>query len=85
MTRSAQERWEDLRHKQSPVERATAVLRWTQMASQIRMSRIRARHPDASEAEMLALWTEETYRGTVDADFLARACAAIRNRDTAGA
>ena len=50
------------------------------MASQIRMKRLRERNPGASEAELLALWTEETYRGTVDAAFLARACEAIRSR-----
>jgi hypothetical protein len=38
------------------------------------------RNPGASDAELMALWVEETYRGTVDPGFLARACAAIRAR-----
>lgn len=42
-----------------------------------------ARHPDAPESELMALWTEQTYRGKVDPDFLARACAAIRAGVTA--
>jgi hypothetical protein len=46
----------------------------------IRLSAIRERNPGLSEAELMALWTEETYRGQVDADFLARACADIRAR-----
>lgn len=80
MTPKAQEQWFELRRAQAPVERATAVLRWSHLASEIRLKRLRERNPQASDAELMALWTEETYRGTVDASFLARACDAIRTR-----
>jgi hypothetical protein len=53
-------------------------MRWGQLTAQIRYDRFRERNPGASEAELLALWTEETYRGSVDAGFLARVCRAIR-------
>ena len=35
-----------------------------------------------ADAEVLALWTEETFRDSVDPVFLARACAEIRRRGT---
>lgn len=62
-----------------------AVLRWNHMANLIRLDRLRQRNPDASDWELMALWTEETYRGKVDAGFLARACDAIRSREHAQA
>ena len=45
-----------------------------------RMGMLRREHPDASEAELTAIWTEERYRDSLPADFLARAVAAIRER-----
>jgi hypothetical protein len=78
MTPETAEQWLALRRRQSQVDRATAVLHWAHTGSQIRMEQLRQRNPGASDAELLALWTEETYRGTVNADFLARVCAAIR-------
>ena len=45
-----------------------------------RMGMLRQEHPDASEAELTAIWTEERYRDSLPADFLARAVAAIRER-----
>jgi len=47
---------------------------------QLRMKLLSDRNPGVSQAELMALWTEETYRGSVDAGFLARACEAIRKR-----
>ena len=44
-----------------------------------RYNRIRTAHPDASEQEILALWTEETYRDSVSPDRLARLCQMIRD------
>ena len=44
-----------------------------------RYNRIRAAHPDAPEEEILALWTEETYRDSVPPDRLARLCQMIRD------
>lgn len=54
------------------------MLNWTHQLNLLRYTAIRARNPAASEAELISLWTEETYRDTVDPAFLARACAAIR-------
>ena len=51
------------------------------MQIQARMGMLREEHPEASEAELTALWTEERYRDSLPADFLARAVAAIRARD----
>jgi hypothetical protein len=78
MTPEAAEQWLMLRRRQSQVDRATAVLRWAHTGSQIRMEQMRQRNPGASDAELLALWTEQTYRGSVDDDYLARVCTAIR-------
>ena len=44
------------------------------------MGTLRREHPDASEAELTAIWTEERYRDSLPVDFLARAVAAIRER-----
>lgn len=43
-----------------------------------RYNRIRAAHPDATEQEILALWTEETYRDSVPPERLAHLCRMIR-------
>lgn len=43
-----------------------------------RYNRIRQANPGASEPEILALWTEETYRDSVSAEQLAQLCAMIR-------
>ena len=44
------------------------------------MGTLRREHADVSEAELTAIWTEERYRDSLPADFLARAVAAIRER-----
>ena len=61
------------------VERATQVLRWGHSLNVIRYNRIRQANPDAPEQEILALWTEETYRDSVPADRLAHLCQMIRD------
>lgn len=43
-----------------------------------RYNRIRAAHPHAAEQEILALWTEETYRDSVPPERLAHLCRMIR-------
>ncbi len=62
-------------------ERVQCMLDLSNMGIQARMSTLREQHPDASEAELTAIWTEERYRDSLDPEFLARACAAIRARD----
>ncbi len=64
----------------SGAERAMWWLNRVHSFNLLRYNAIRARNPAASESELIALWTEETYRDTVDPAFLARACAAIRAR-----
>ena len=66
----------------SPVQRLERMLNWSHEVNWIRMHRIHLNNPAASEAEVLALWTEETFRDSVDPGFLARACAEIRRRGT---
>ncbi|MCY3603925.1 MAG: hypothetical protein OXH12_12710 [Chloroflexi bacterium] len=51
------------------------------MGIEARMCTLREQYPDASEAELTAIWTEERYRDSLPADFLARAVKAIRERD----
>ena len=67
----------------SDVERATQVLRWGHTLNCIRFERIRSLHPEASEQEVLALYTEETYRDSVSAERLAQLCAKIRESPAA--
>ena len=62
-------------------ERADWWLRRTRTFGAARYRRIRQADPDASEPEILARWTEETYRESVPAERLARLCELIR-RDT---
>ena len=52
--------------------------------NEVRCGALRQRHPNASEAELDALWVEETYRDSVDQGWLARAVQAIKNRDRHG-
>ncbi len=56
------------------------MLDLSEMYIGVRMGVLREEHPDASEAELTAIWTEERYRDSLPADFLARAVAAIRAR-----
>ena len=63
-----------------PGERLDAMLDLVSLFVEPRMGVLRKEHPDASEAELTAIWTEERYRDSLPADFLARACAAIRER-----
>ena len=58
------------------------MLDLSEMYVGVRMSALRQEHPDASDAELTAIWTEERYRDSLPADFLARAVAAIRARDS---
>ena len=62
-------------------ERLQLMLDLASKGIQARMSTLRQQYPDASEAELTAIWTEERYRDSLDPEFLARACAAIRARD----
>jgi len=62
------------------VERLDEMLKWGDLGNQIRYEMIRQRNPGASECELVALWTEETYRHSLDTAFLTEALAAIRAR-----
>lgn len=62
-------------------ERLQLMLDLANAGIKARISMLRQEHPDASEAELTAIWTEERYRDELPADFLARAVAAIRARD----
>ena len=64
----------------SPGERLDDLLNLANAFIGARMGMLRREHPDASEAELTAIWTEERYRDSLPADFLARAVAAIRAR-----
>ena len=64
----------------SGIERLERMLNWCHEVNCIRMHRIEQNNPGATEGEVLALWTEETFRDTVDPGLLARACAEIRRR-----
>ncbi len=61
-------------------ERLTWMFDFVHEHNTARYEAIRRRNPEASAAELTALWTEETYRDRLPADFLARALAAIRER-----
>ncbi len=65
----------------TPGERLDYILDLAAMNIESRIAVLRQEHPDASEAELTAIWTEERYRDSLPADFLARAVAAIRARD----
>lgn len=62
-------------------ERLQLMLDLANAGIEARMAVLRQEHPDASEAELTAIWIEERYRDSLPADFLARAVAAIRARD----
>ena len=57
------------------------MLDLTNAGIEARMGVLREEQRDASEAELTAIWTEERYRNSLPADFLARAVQAIRERD----
>lgn len=65
----------------APEERVAWMMDFVHGMNLVRYGALRERHPDASEAELDAIWAEETYRDSVDPGFLARALNAIRNRD----
>lgn len=74
------------RHRQwwlglAEAERLQLMLDLANAGIEARMAVLRREHPAASEAELTAIWTEERYRDSLPADFLARAVAAIRARD----
>ena len=62
-------------------ERLQFMLNLTNAGIEARMGVLREEQRDASEAELTAIWTEERYRDSLPADFLARAVQAIRERD----
>ncbi len=62
-------------------ERLQLMLDLANAGIEARVGMLREEHPEASEAELTALWTEERYRDSLPAGFLARAVAAIRARD----
>lgn len=70
------EQWKRLQ----PGERLDAMLDLASLFVEPRMTTLREQYRDASEAELTAIWTEERYRDSLPADFLARAVAAIRER-----
>ena len=59
-------------------ERAERWLERISAIDDLRYERLRERHPAAGENELLALWTAETYRQSMPADWVARAVALIR-------
>lgn len=61
-------------------ERLQLMMDLANAGIEARMGMLRKEHPEASEAEITAIWTEERYRDELPADFLARAVAAIRAR-----
>ncbi len=66
-------------------ERLTWMFEFVHERNTARYEAIRARNPELSDGELTALWTEETYRDRLPADFLARALAVIRERGASGA
>lgn len=64
----------------SEVERATEMLDWCYQVRQISYEALRSRKPDAGENELLALWTEQTYRQSMPPEWVAKAVAMIRER-----
>jgi hypothetical protein len=54
------------------------MLDWCDELNRLRYQVIAARHPGAPDSELLALWTEQSYRGAVPDALLERALAAIR-------
>lgn len=65
----------------APEERVAWMMDFTQAINEVRYGALRQRHPDATPAELDALWVEETYRDSLDPEFLARAADAIRARE----
>ena len=68
----------------SGTERASWWMARNRLFDELRYDLIRQRNPGASEAENAALWTEETYRDSVDPAFLEKVAAAIRSRPATG-
>jgi hypothetical protein len=56
------------------------MLEWTYMVRQVSFEGLRARRPHVSENELLALWTEQTYRQSMPPEWVAKAVALIRER-----
>lgn len=69
-----------LRSHETEIDRLEPMLRWCGELQAMRIKMLKAANPSASEAEIIALWTEQTYRGTVADTLLDRALAAIRSR-----
>ena len=60
--------------------------RWLERISafdDLRYEGVREKHPEASENELLALWTEQTYLQSMPAEWVAKAVALIRERGCA--
>src|SRR5437773_1406116 len=59
------------------------VERWLERISafdELRYERIREKNPNAGERELVVLWTEQTYRQSMPAEWVAKAVALIRER-----
>ena len=61
-------------------ERLTEKLEWCGFMNKVRYDLLRQRNPGAPESEIVALWTETTYRDSLKPEVLAGALAAIRAR-----
>jgi uncharacterized protein (DUF924 family) len=61
-------------------ERAQRWLERISSFDDLRYERLREKHPTAAEHELLALWTEQTYRHSMPPDWVAKAVALIRAR-----
>jgi hypothetical protein len=67
----------------TPQERLGQALDLGDLAYRIRLHRIAQQHPGLPGYEHIAIWTEETYRGTVPDRLLDGALAEIRRRGQA--
>lgn len=64
-TADAHEQWTRIWSGLAPAERAKTLLERAAMAREMRRAMLRRQHPGLSDAEINALWLEQTYRGTV--------------------
>ncbi len=67
----------------SGAERAERWLERISSYDDLRYERIREKHPGASENELLALWTEQTYRQSMPPEWVTKAVSMIRERGNA--
>ena len=62
-------------------ERLEYMLNFQETIRQVQKENILLRYPGASDAEVDAIWVEETYRDELDSEFLKAAAESIRTRD----